>query len=109
MAKKVSQIRWFGEGNELNYPTNITLEKLRYGTAFPRTYPIIRFSVQALPGTKIFINSGPAPIIIGSTGIYELDVEGLTNISSISFDMDSLQIIGRTNTPIIIDYICETE
>lgn len=109
MAKRVSQIRWFGEDDPRNYPANITLEKLRYGTAFPRTYPVTRFSVQTLPGTKIFINSSLLPIVIGTTGIYELDVEGLSNISSIQFDNTSLQVIAKAGKTIIIDYVYETE
>ena len=41
MAKKVGQIRWFGDNKSQNYPTDISLAKLRYGTAFPKTYPIV--------------------------------------------------------------------
>ena len=109
MAKRVSQIRWYGDNHADNYPTNISMEMLRYGTAFPRTYPISRIAIQSIPGTKVYINSGVNPVVIGSTGIYELDVDGISNISSVCFDNASLQVIYKAKQSVIIDYIYETE
>jgi len=45
MAKQVGQIRWFGPGVKNNYPATLTLDMLRNGTAFPRTYPIVQLGV----------------------------------------------------------------
>ena len=43
--------------------------------------PIIHLGIQTLPGTKIYLNGFyDAPIIIGATGIYELDLEGTTGL-----------------------------
>ena len=111
MARRVGQIRYFGENNtRQNYPAYITAQRLRNGNAFDEIYPIIQLGVQTLPGTKIYLNNHTTPVIIGATGIYELDVAGLTNITDIQFDDESLKIINdNPNAYIIIDYICETE
>ena len=108
MAKRVGQIRWFGVDSVENYPSSVSLESLRQGSAFPRSYPIVQLGIQTVPGTKVYLNSSITPIIIGATGIYELNVDGLTQITSIQFDPASLQIIEeRPGAYIIIDYIYE--
>lgn len=110
MAKKIGQIRYFGENDNRNYPSNINSLRLRTGTAFTTVYPVVQLGVQTLPGTKIYLNNHTTPIIIGATGIYELSVEGLTNITDIAFDENSLKTIrDNANAYIIIDYIYETE
>jgi len=81
---------------------------LRYGTAFPKTYPIVQIGIQTLPGTKVYLNAHTVPVIIGATGIYELSVDGLANLTSIQFDNQSLVTIGENpNAYVIIDYIYE--
>jgi hypothetical protein len=45
--------------------------------------PIVHLGIQTLPGTKVYLNSNmDAPVIIGATGIYELDLEGTTGLIS---------------------------
>lgn len=109
MAKKVGQIRWFGDSRaSQNYPADVTLAKLRYGTAFPKTYPIVQIGIQTLPGTKIYLNAHTVPVVVGATGIYELSVDGLANLTNIQFDNKSLEIIeNNDNAYVIIDYIYE--
>ena len=110
MARKIGQIRYFGEKNKQNYPTTISATRLRQGTAFSSVYPIVQLGVQTLPGTKFYVNNHSTPVIVGATGIYELDVEGLSNITDIQFDDKSLTLINENqNAYIIIDYIYETE
>jgi len=36
-----------------------------------------------MPGVKFYVNNHTTPIIIGATGIYELNVDGLSNITDI--------------------------
>lgn len=117
MAKKVGQIRYYGgtSGNtagtgKRNYPEGLTRNSLRYGNVFNSIYPIVQLGIQTLPGVKIYINNYTDPIIIGATGIYELDVDGISNITDLQFDNTSLDMIdNNANAYIIIDYIYETE
>lgn len=111
MAKYINQIRYYGEGNAKNSNSNVTMAKLRSGSLFSDTLPITQLGIQTLPGVKIYINNHTNPIIIGSTGIYELNVDGLSYITDIKFDGVSLNLINnnQSNAYLIIDYIYEKE
>lgn len=108
MAKQIMQFRYYAEGNSKNYPKTINKAKLSAGSIFSGYLPITQLGIQALPGTKFYLNNGITPIIIGSTGIYELDLEGLSEITSLSFDPTSIESINKNNNAyLIIDVICE--
>ena len=110
MAKKIGQIRYFAEKDPRNYPSTVNAIRLRSGAVFSSIYPIVQLGIQTLPGTKFYVNNHTTPVIIGATGIYELSVDGLTNITDIQFDDKSLKTINdNANAYIIIDYIYETE
>ena len=108
MAKQIMQFRYYAEGNSSkNYPKNITKAKLTSGSIFSDYLPITQLGIQALPGTKFYLNNGITPIIIGSTGIYELDLEGLSEITNLSFDASSVESINKNNNAyLIVDIIC---
>lgn len=103
MAKKVSQVRYFGGGNA-NGNTNAT--QLMNGSAFK--YPIVQLGVQALPGTRLLINNSETPLTIGATGIYELNIDGLATITSLMFASASVKNLPATAS-IIVDYIYDEE
>ena len=79
MAKQIMQFRYYAEGNSKNQPRTINKAKLSSGSVFSNYFPITQLGIQALPGTKFYLNNSTTPIIIGSTGIYELDLEGLSD------------------------------
>jgi hypothetical protein len=62
-----------------------------------------------LPGTKFYLNgkNGDNSIIIGSTGIYELNTENINiNMTDLRFDYNSIQnIINNHNAYLIVDVI----
>jgi hypothetical protein len=46
--------------------------------------------------------------MVGSTGIYELDLEGISYITSIKFDKASMNLINQnTNAYLIVDILYE--
>lgn len=109
MVKKIKQFRFYDQGNAKN-----TNEKIFFtsNVDFNRYMPIIHLGIQTLPGTQVYINSNmDAPVIIGATGIYELNLEGTTGlISGFKVDTTSMDIIEATPTGyIIIDIIYEAE
>lgn len=67
---------------------NIVAEEFEEG----KNYIIRRIGIQAIPGTEIQLNS--IPIIIGKTGIYEVDDVEINSI-----------ILNEDNDNMIIDYI----
>lgn len=107
MAKQIMQFRYYDEKSNRNYPKNISKAKLSSGSIFSNYLPITQLGIQALPGTKFYLNNSTTPIIIGSTGIYELDLEGLSEITAFAFDAASIESINQNpNAYLIIDIIC---
>lgn len=105
--KQIGQIRYYANNSSANSPAISDLkQKLQYGTAFDDYYPITQLGIQALPGTKFYLNSTSteitSPIIIGSTGIYELNIEGISEITNLVFDGASLNNIGENNQAYLI-------
>lgn len=118
MTKYVKQFRYYGDGHPSTYPDNLTASLLATGNIFLDYNPISSLGIQAEPGTKFYINGSSNPIIVGSTGIYELDLEkGFGHIYSIKFDNSSLAEIGRYvsgvsslgDNGLIIDILYEDE
>lgn len=112
MAKEVKQFRFYDSKNSggKNYPAGISYRSLVSGSLFADYMPITQLGIQSLPGTKFYLNNSNNPIIIGYTGIYELNLEGMAEITALSFDSKSLEAIdGNANSYLIIDIIYEGE
>lgn len=111
MAKHIMQFRYYNDeqGNN-NQPEDLNAESLNKGTIFAKYLPFTQLGIQALPGTRFFLNDNiEGPIIIGSTGIYELELEGISKINSLKFDSKSLKLIAdNPNAFLIIDVIYES-
>ena len=112
MARKVQQIRYYGDhksDSDKNQPANLTGNRLRSGSIFSQYTPMKQIGIQTMPGVKIYLNNSIEPIIIGSTGIYELNVENLTEITALSFDTTSINMINETPSTsyIIVDILYE--
>ena len=123
MAITVKQFRWYGDIGairEQNYPKNvINKTNLRSGSIFFKGNPgvITMLGIQATPGTKFYLNNAEQSTIIGSVGNYQLDLTGIGEITSIRFDIDSLEDIEAANNSagthlgtahIIVDAIYES-
>lgn len=116
MANKIRQYRFYNNKNGAgkNYPTTITIdtnsvdvtyEHYSSGAVFENNFPILQLGIQAPPGTKFSLNNGDE-IIIGSTGIFELDLEGKTEITKLTFNETSLAFINNNdNLSLIVDTI----
>lgn len=112
MARKVQQIRYYGDhksDSDKNQPANLTGNRLRSGSVFSQYTPMKQIGIQTMPGVKFYLNNSIEPIVIGSTGIYELNVENLTEITALSFDTTSINMINETPSTsyIIVDILYE--
>lgn len=103
--KQVRQFRYYGENSTKNYPTNLTYDELLMGNIFRTLGNVTHLGIQAIPGTIFYLNSGIHPITVGSTGIYELNLQGLTVLTSITFDPTSLTQYSDSTNGLIIDVI----
>ena len=127
---KIYQYRYYGEtgsGDSIsvhnqNMPIDLTMKDLASGSAFATRIPIYQLGIQAIPGTKVYINSPNVgkPIVIGKTGIFELDLNDQSVITSLRVDKASVQTIrdinyqGHEGNPtteayLLIDIIYESE
>lgn len=113
MAKQVKQFRYYSEDNTgivSNYPSNINKKGLVSGENFTNYMPISKLGIQSVPGTKFYLNNSSSPIIVGHTGIFELDLNEQTEIIALQFDSKSIQFINdNINAYLIVDIIYEGE
>lgn len=110
MAKKIEQVRYYQEGDARNQPKTLKMNKLVSGSVFSGKYPIVQLGIQSLPGVKFYLNHGTSPIILGYTGIYDLELNGMTEINHISFAAESMNLINQNpDSYLIVDFIYEDE
>lgn len=105
--RQIYQYRYYGEINDggvilphsHNMPSDLKMNDLASGSAFATRIPIYQLGIQAIPGTKVYINSPNVgkPIVIGKTGIFELDLNDQSVITSLRVDKQSLQNIRDIN------------
>ncbi len=110
MAKHIMQFRYYDENHSNNQPENLKLSQLVNGEVFSKYLPFTQLGIQSLPGTRFYLNDNiEGPVILGTTGIYELELEGISKISSLKFDSKSLNLIkNNPNGYLIIDVIYES-
>lgn len=132
MARKIKQFRYYREDDtekRRNYPYKIVEEldgagnvtdrvwrslinksNLQSGAIFSDYMPAVQIGIQTVPGVKFNLNNSYSPITIGFSGIYELNVDNFTEITSIKFEKDSLDMIDNDeDTYLFIDIIYEEE
>lgn len=107
MAKKIQQIRFhtLTDANILDEEAELLVK----GKAFEEYLQgggIEQLGIQAIPGTKFYLNSSVDPVIVGSTGIYELDLTDKASIDALRFDADSINLIKNSNSlSLLIDLV----
>jgi hypothetical protein len=116
MSKQIKQFRFYGIGHIDNYPNKldeiIGFNSLFSGELFTKYMPITQIGIQSLPGTKFYLNdiSRENPIIIGYTGLYELNLENIAEINSLSFELESLKRVDDIDGAyLIIDIVYDKE
>ena len=111
MAKKIAQFRYFGrdaaaDKNKNYTPTGEPAEGWEKGfitgSIFDGYTPIYQLGIQALPGIKFRINQGRNYMVMGSSGIYDLDLVNGAKIMSLCFDPDSIERIAENPTSYLL-------
>ena len=106
--KKIRQFRYYNDSSEKNNPPELKMQDLVTGRAFDNYVPILQLGIQGLPGTKFYINGNNNSLVIGYTGIYELDSSLIYSIRRLSFDSDSINLIrNNDNGYLLVDIIYE--
>lgn len=95
--RKAYQYRWIKRNPQIEgddrFPDDLTPAKLVTGALFSDKMPIYQIGIQSLPGTKFYLNESQDPVMIGATGIYELDLHEKSTISGLRFDPESVKTI----------------
>lgn len=107
--KHIKQFRYYGNENASNYPviSNYRLQLIN-GNIFKNHGQISQLGIQGVPGTKFYLNNSENPIIIGGTGIYELDLGDSGAITAIRFDSESIDIYDNSEIErMLIDIVYE--
>ena len=106
--KKITQFVFYGEDNQKNNPNK--LDDWKYNL-LSKYGPVSHLGIQGEAGIIFYLNNSADPISIGSTGIYELDLENIGYISALKFDMDILTEEYDnhldTNHKLIVDIVYE--
>lgn len=114
MALKFKQFRYFGKDNAKNQ--NITFESNTLSlTGFDQLTSIKHLGIQTMPGVEFTINGGPNDvpnIIIGPSGVYEIDVEETgSTIGSLDIVESTLMHYfgsnGNSTAYLIVDVVYE--
>lgn len=107
MATRITQFRYYAEDNKNNFPSKNTWASYCTQETFKKYTPIMQLGIQTLPGTKFYLNSAITPIIVGSTGVFELDVTNTTaSITGLRIDQGSMELIrDLPNGYLIIDLV----
>lgn len=105
--KQIKQFRYYGSMSNRNYPSDMSYGDLRVGNIFKNLGVVTHLGIQAAPGTLFYLNNSQHPIRVGSTGIYELDLEGMGQISAIRFDQATLDLIEEGTNGLLIDIVYE--
>lgn len=105
--KLIRQFRYYGDNDSRNYPTNLNMDQLVYNNIFGGLSSITQMGIQGRPGTTMFLNGQEYPIIIGETGIFEIDLQNYGQIFSIRFTSESLDAYQIHDDRLLIDIIYE--
>ena len=119
---KVKQFRYFGDSNagtetpsvgqisNLENTSGLTAStQLASGAIFEGYVPILKIGIQTIPGVSFYLNGSVDPIIIGLSGMYELDLQDTdARITSLQFNKASLSVVNSSpGGYLIIDIMYE--
>ena len=114
--KKMKQFVFYGPNSPKNFPKDSDFTDTNYMNPwkynlFINYNSVSHLGIQGEAGIIFYLNNSADPISIGSTGIYELDLENIGYISALKFDMDILTEEYNnhldTNHKLIVDIVYE--
>lgn len=114
--KEIAQFRYYNSAGNKNYPADIKASTWYQGNIFQGCGVISHLGIQGYPGVRFYLNGSKSAIMIGETGIYEINLENLGRIYSIQFIKEDLEKFYDTvnqeedinkNRILIVDIIYE--
>ena len=103
MTQSFKQYIYCGRGSNHNFPLSLSAESLVNGSFLDSTLPISQLGISSLPGTKIYLNGGSVPVIVGFTGLFEIDLSASGGeITDIRVDPKSISEIERNDSAYLV-------
>ncbi len=99
MAYRFAQVRYNQDGSDMS---NTVAADMISGRAFSSYNTIFQLGIQAPPGTIFYINGSDSQVIVGSSGVFELNLLNKASISALRFDAASINFIRENNNSFII-------
>lgn len=101
----IQQYRYYGDNDSRNAPKGLTAKQLNESNIFSGLGSISQLGIQGRPGTSFYLNGSTLPIVLGETGIYEIDLQNYGQIFSIRFDTKELHNYAPNRDRLLIDFI----
>ena len=108
---RMIQFRYYKDNNLNNNPMNWNWTYYCSSNTFKQYAPITSIGIQSLPGVKFYLNDSINPIILGISGVFELDVSNTSaTINNLRIDQKSMDLIRNSeNGFLIIDMVCDEQ
>ena len=102
MSYSFHQLIYHNDTSNYNNPIGLTQRTI--ANEIQQYMPLSQLGIRALPGTKIYINDNPNPLIIGFNGLFEINLSNTENggIYALTVDEDSLKMIKNLDTAYLI-------
>ena len=110
--KQIKQFVYYGLNDTRNTPQGSEFDNPWIYNLFSQYRQISHLGIQGEPGVSFCINGSEDKdaIMIGNTGIYEIDLDGVGYISSLRFleqDLDEFYSEASESKRLIVDFIYE--
>lgn len=117
MSYTIKQYRYYGDGSSKNYPEGLSKSSCVIGDVFKykdegkENYArMVKLGIQTFPGIKFYLNGSDSPMIVGSSGIFELDMSENLDIWQLRFDRESFELTtaNKSQFYLIVDAIYQS-
>lgn len=117
MSYTIKQYRYYGDESSKNYPEDLSKASCVIGDVFKHRDEgkedyarMVKLGIQTFPGIKFYLNGSESPMIVGSSGIFELDMPDGLDIHQLRFDRDTFELTtaNKSQFYLIIDAIYQS-
>lgn len=99
MGYKFAQVRYNQSNSSMS---NTTAAAMISGLAFTNYTQIVQLGIQAPPGTKFYLEDSTNALMVGASGVFQLDLRETSTFSGLRFDEQSVHFVELNGSSYII-------
>ena len=99
MGYQFAQVRYNQQNSAMS---NTTAEALKNGNAFANYTSIVQLGIQAPPGTRFYLGGSGSALMVGASGVFQLDLREKSTITGLRFDAQSINFVELNGSAYII-------